>query len=128
MKEATAKRLETAARAIRAAERLLADGDADFAVSRAYYAMFYTAEALLHEMGLRFRKHSGVHNGFAQHLVKAGAFEKKYHRWLVEAFQERIAGDYWVEPLTTREQVQTRIDQAMGFLAAARAYLEKQTG
>ena len=128
MKEATAKRLETAARAIRAAERLLADGDADFAVSRAYYAMFYTAEALLHEMGLRFRKHSGVHNGFAQHMVKTGAFDKKYHRWLIEAFQERIAGDYWVEPLIAREQVQIRIDQAREFLAAAREHLAKHFG
>ena len=77
---------------------------------------------------LRFRKHSGVHNGFAQHMVKPGAFDKKYHRWLVEAFQKRIAGDYWVEPLITQEQVQIRIDQAKEFLAAAREYLEKYTG
>ena len=36
-----------AGRSVAAAERLLASGDADFAVSRAYYAMFYAARALL---------------------------------------------------------------------------------
>jgi uncharacterized protein (UPF0332 family) len=30
-----------------AARRLAADGDLDFAVSRAYYAMFYTVQAFL---------------------------------------------------------------------------------
>jgi len=32
----------------------------DFAASRAYYAMFYVAEALLLEYGLSFSKHSAV--------------------------------------------------------------------
>jgi uncharacterized protein len=55
MKEETAKLLEKASRAIAAARTLLATGDADFAAGRAYYAMFYTAEALLAEKGRRYR-------------------------------------------------------------------------
>ncbi len=43
MKAASAGLLEKAARALQAAERLLEGGDADFAASRAYYAMFYVA-------------------------------------------------------------------------------------
>jgi len=39
------KLLDKAARAIRAAERLVADGLSEFAAGRAYYAMFYVAEA-----------------------------------------------------------------------------------
>ena len=63
MKETTGPFLEKAARAIAAAERLLEGGDTEFAVGRAYYAMFYVTEALLNERGIRFRKHGGVvHN------------------------------------------------------------------
>ena len=49
MKEETGKLLEKAARAIEAAKTLLKTGSADFAAGRAYYAMFYIAEALLLE-------------------------------------------------------------------------------
>jgi uncharacterized protein (UPF0332 family) len=39
--------LQKARRTIQSAHLLRADGDFDSAVSRAYYAMFYVAEALL---------------------------------------------------------------------------------
>jgi uncharacterized protein (UPF0332 family) len=39
--------LEKAKRSQKAAAKLFKDGDADFAASRAYYSLFYTAEALL---------------------------------------------------------------------------------
>ena len=47
MKEATEKLLEKFARAIETARRTLAIPDTEAAVARAYYAMFYAAEALL---------------------------------------------------------------------------------
>lgn len=56
MKEVTQQLLDKAARAIHAAETLLQADDVEFATGRAYYAMFYVAEALLNERGLRFRR------------------------------------------------------------------------
>lgn len=94
MKEATRRFLDKAGRAIAAAERELASGDAEFSVARAYYAMFYVAEALLNEKGLRFKKHGGVHGAFGEHFAKAGALDAKYHRWLLAAFEKRITADY----------------------------------
>jgi uncharacterized protein (UPF0332 family) len=38
--------LEKARRSQKAAAKLFKDGDVDFAASRAYYSLFYTAEAL----------------------------------------------------------------------------------
>jgi uncharacterized protein (UPF0332 family) len=64
MKEATQQLLDKAARAVHAAETLLQAGDVEFATGRVYYAMFYVAEALLNEKGLRFRRHSRVHAAF----------------------------------------------------------------
>ena len=109
-----------------AAERLTKDGDAEFAVGRAYYAMFYAAEALLNEKELRFRKHAGVHGAFAQHFVKNGLIDKKYHRWLVAAFSKRITGDYGIDSDLTAEDAAVLISQAREFLKAATQFLEKK--
>lgn len=38
----------------------MAQGFYDFAVSRAYYTMFYVAEALLDQEGLSFSSHAAI--------------------------------------------------------------------
>lgn len=123
MKEASSKLLEKEARAIHAAEQLLHSDDTEFAVGRAYYAMFYVAEALLNEKGLRFRKHGGVHGAFGEHFAKTGELDPKYHRWLLQAFNKRVTGDYGVEAVVTPEEVVLMIEQAREFLQEARRYL-----
>jgi uncharacterized protein (UPF0332 family) len=55
---------------VRAAELLAGDGYSGFAVSRAYYAVLYIAEAMLLELGLRFTSHAGVISAFGQHFSK----------------------------------------------------------
>jgi uncharacterized protein (UPF0332 family) len=124
VKEETKRFLEKAARAIKAAERLFGDADIEFATGRAYYAMFYTAEALLIEDGLSFRKHAGVHASFGERFAKAGRFDPKYHRWLLNAFDKRIEGDYGVESNLASEDASSMIDQAREFLDQARRFLE----
>lgn len=47
--------LEKAKRSQKAATKLFKDGDVDFAASRAYYSLFYVAEALLFREGFHFR-------------------------------------------------------------------------
>jgi uncharacterized protein (UPF0332 family) len=69
VKEATAKLLERSARAVETARRTLAIEGPEAAIARAYYAMFYAAEALLFERGLAFRKHAGVHAFRARYLA-----------------------------------------------------------
>jgi len=96
VKGVTKQFLEKAEEAIVVAQQLLADGHAEFSAGRAYYAMFYVAEALLNERGLRFRKHGGVHGAFGEHFAKTGLFDPKYHQWLLAAFEERITADYEV--------------------------------
>jgi uncharacterized protein (UPF0332 family) len=124
--ETTEKLLAKAFRSVRAAERLAKDGDAEFAVSRAYYSMFYSAQALLNEKKLRFRRHAGVHNAFAEQFIKTGLMDKRYHRWLVAAFSKRITGDYGIEAELISEDASLLIGQAGEFLAASRKFLEKK--
>ena len=125
MKEATKKLLEKATRVLRIAEHLGKSGDAEFSVGRAYYAMFYVAEALLNERGLRFRKHGGVHAAFAEHFDKTGLLDGKYHRWLLEAFSKRITGDYGIDADLTSEDASLLIGQAREFLDVVQQMLKK---
>jgi uncharacterized protein (UPF0332 family) len=126
LKSTTAKFLGKAARSVEAAQQLTKYGNAEFAVGRAYYAMFYAAEALLNENELRFRKHAGVHRAFAQHFAKNGLLDEKYHRWLIAAFSKRITGDYGIDSDVTAEDAAALIGQAQEFLQAARQLIEKR--
>jgi uncharacterized protein (UPF0332 family) len=122
VKEITQAVLEKADRAVAAAEKLLGT-DADSAVNRAYYAMFYVAEALLAGRGLRFRKHAGVHSAFGEHFAKAGLLNAKYYRWLITAFNKRIAADYGVKAEITADDARVLVEQAKEFVYAARNFL-----
>ena len=124
MKDETRQLLEKAERSILAARHLEENGDIEFAISRAYYAMFYTAEALLNEKGLRFSKHGGVHGAFGEHFIKTGLFDPQYHRWFLTAFNRRIISDYGVEIVFKPEEAQEAISQAQQFLETASSYLE----
>lgn len=119
MKERTKRLLDKAARSIRAAESLARAGDFDFAAGRSYYAMFYTAQALLHEIGLSFRKHSGVISGYGEHFARSGRLDPKYHRWLIAAFETRLEADYGTDVVLSEKEVATLLQRARDFLEAA---------
>ena len=123
MKQATGQLLDKAERAIRAAETLLDQSDADFAAGRAYYAMFYVAEALLNERGLGFSKHSAVHAAFGEQFAKTGQLDPKFHRWLLDAFDKRLEGDYGTDIKLLAQDVMAMITQAREFLQQARVHL-----
>jgi len=123
MKQTTQKLLEKASKAVHTSERSLEDSDVDAAASRAYYAMFYVAEALLGEKGLRFKKHGGVHAAFGEHFAKTGVLNPKYHRWILQAFNKRVSADYDVEANLISEDVTALIQQAREFLQEAQRYL-----
>lgn len=124
MKQEARKLLEKAERALRAAKILLRAGDSEFAAGRAYYAMLHAAQALLRQHDLRYRKHAGVHGAYGEHFAKTGRLDSKYHRWLLDAFDDRLRGDYDADVSFEMQPIADRIEQADEFLAAAKAYLE----
>ena len=123
MRPEAAKLLAKASRSLEAARDHLEKGDADFAASRAYYAMFYAAEALLVERGLQFKKHSGVHAAFGEHFAKTGVLDPRFHRWLLDAFDLRLEGDYGFEAALVAEDVTEMLTRARQFLEQARLLL-----
>jgi len=57
--------LQEARDSVSAAKLLLGGGYAGYAASRAYYAMFYIAEAFLEGEGMSFSKHSAIIAAFS---------------------------------------------------------------
>ena len=86
--------LRKAQNSLRAARVLLDNGYPDYAAPRAYFTMFYVAEAFLEGEGLAFSKHSAVIAAFGQHFIRIGRAPVEFHRFLLEAQQVRHAGDY----------------------------------
>jgi len=126
MNETTRQLLIRAADAIEAADILLTNEKADFAAGRAYYAMFYTAEALLNEKGFKFGKHGNVIAAYGQHFSKTKELDPKFHRWLLTSFDQRQIGDYAIEPDVEKSVVIQMIYQAQEFLKAAKKYLGEE--
>lgn len=90
--------------------------------------MFYTAQALLLERGLRFSKHTAVHSFYGQEFAKTGLLDRKFHRWLIDAFDQRIRADYATGTPITREDVHEMVAQATEFRGAARQFLGDEPG
>ena len=123
MKEEPRKLLEKAERSLSAAEVLAGAGDAELAAGRAYYAMLHTAQALLRQNDLRYRKHASVHGAYGKHFAKSGTLDPKFHRWMLVAFNQRIKGDYDTDSGIDMATASRTIEQAREFLAAAPQHL-----
>lgn len=111
--------LDKARRSLLAARRLAADGDLDFAVSRAYYAMFYMAQAFLLSRDLRFGKHSAVIAAFGQQFAKDDEVLREFHHGLIEAQEARNASDYQVGLNLSQDDVRAQLDRTERFLQLA---------
>jgi len=86
--------IERAKRYLKSAEILLEEGDYESSVSRTYYAMFYSAQALLLTKNLSFSSHKGVISAFGEYFIKTDIFPKEMGKELNKAFEKRQIGDY----------------------------------
>ena len=108
--------LRKADTSLQAAKLLAAQGYYEIAVSRAYYTMFYIAQALLLGEGLAFSKHSAVIAAFGQHFTRTGRVPVEFHRYLIKAGEERNTGDYDLEPNLTLADAERQIARARQFV------------
>lgn len=106
--------LNKAKESLQASKLLAANQMYDFAGSRAYYTMFYIAEALLWQQGLSFSSHSAVIAVFGRELAKPGFVPTEFHRYLIDAQDKRTQADYGIdqEAKLTSEDAQDLIQQS----------------
>jgi uncharacterized protein (UPF0332 family) len=126
MKEGIHDLLSKAEQSIDAARHLMKDGFHDFAASRAYYAMFYSLEALFLSRDRGFSKHSAVIAAFGKDFIKTGIFDDKYHRYILDAFDLRNTGDYGVINSVIPKKASEIIDKAGEFINVISVYLHRE--
>ena len=117
--------LERANQAIEAAGKLIFEGYYDFAASRAYYAAFYAATALLLKEDMEFRKHSGVIAAIHKRFIKTGKLEKQFGKNLNWLFELRGVGDYGVAVHVPQQEAEQAIDAARRFVQAAQLIIQE---
>lgn len=108
--------LALAAETLGAAEYLLKGGYYNDAVSRAYYAMFYAARALLASRNFHPKGHKGLIIQFGLEFVKKGFIEETYGRALSYAKERRETVDYNIESTMTPDEAGIIIEDARNFL------------
>jgi len=93
------------------------------AVSKAYYAMFYAASALLRTKKLDTSKHSGVISSFGLHFVKTGIIDKNLHKRFIKAFNDRDVTDYRIMTEVIEDVAVQKLKDAEEFVADLKAFL-----
>jgi len=96
-KEESALYVERARQMLEVAAYNLANGFYGSAINRAYYAIFYAANALLATRGLSRSKHSGVIAEFRKQFVKPGLIEIEYSRIYGRVMENRHVSDYEIQ-------------------------------
>jgi len=119
--------VEQARESLDAARLLTQAGHHGFAAARAYYTMFYVAEAFLAGKDLSFSKHSGVIAAFAEHFTRTKIVPEEFHRHLIRGMEIRHVGDYDYPGSVSAEEAATQIARAEGFLRLAERQLDQAT-
>jgi uncharacterized protein (UPF0332 family) len=102
--------------------------DNDFyaaAVNRAYYAIFYAANALLATKKLARSKHSGVLAAFRQHFIKTGLLSAKLSEIYGQVMGDRHEGDYEILTALTKEDAEIDLRQAQRFVEEVKSWLRR---
>lgn len=115
--------LEEAGSSLMAAQELLNSHFWGYAASRAYYAAYYAASALLLQEGMRFRKHRGVLNALQERFVKTGRLSEAQGKTLLRLFELRTIGDYGFTRHVEEEDARQAVIWAEEFIEEIRNLL-----
>ena len=117
-------RLESARQRLKAAEVLMQSGSYKDSINRSYYAMFTTVRVLLARDGVDYSKHAGVISYFQKEYIKNKIFDKKYSKYLSQAFQIRNNTDYSDFFVVSQAEAKEQYDRAVEFVSVIEEYLK----
>lgn len=99
---------------------------ARWAVSDAYYVMFYCARALLLGKGQVFRSHGQLIASYGREFAATDVLPRHLHRYLIDSSELRTKGDYDLYPDIERCEAKEHLQHAEEFIALAETYLNNQ--
>ena len=124
-KELMKYRLEMAEERLHSSKVLLEAGSYKDSIGRSYYAMFTAVRALLAMEGQDFSKHAGVIAYFQKEFVKTGKVDRKYSKYISQAFQIRNNTDYADFFIVSAQDAKEQYEKANEFLKVIVKYLSE---
>jgi uncharacterized protein (UPF0332 family) len=118
-----ADELEVAASTLNAAEALLGMGLVRDAASRAYYAAFHAARALLLSVGVEPRSHRALRSLVSRHFVRSGKLAAHWSKDLGLLESLREAGDYDSAFALSVDDLRPEVGKARAFVSEVRRIL-----
>jgi uncharacterized protein (UPF0332 family) len=110
---------------LRSSELLINEGDYESSVSRTYYAMFYSAQAILLTKKISVSTHKGLITTFGEIFIKTGILPKELGRELNRAYQKRQLGDYEYTLIISAEEAKQMLVEGKKFIETIIQYIEK---
>ena len=108
---------------LKASEELYRGRYYAFAISSAYYVMFYCARALLLSKNITPKSHAGVHSLLGREFVKTGEIPARLYTGYSKALNMRHTADYDVFVEYTEKEAREIIEHAKEFLEFTKSYL-----
>lgn len=127
-RELIVAQVDKSGKKLEAAKELISAGYADDAISRAYYAVFHAASAVLLAEGISVESHAALKNAFGLHFVKSGKIDKQYARILNRLKDERENGDYDIYTSFEKADACNDVAEAEKFIGEIKRYLSLHHG
>ncbi|KAA6436645.1 HEPN domain-containing protein [Dyadobacter flavalbus] len=93
-------------------------------MSRAYYAMFHSMQALLYIRNIEAKSHKGAHNAFHKEFISTQIIAKEHGLALKRSFEKRQFSDYDYDEVS-QEDAKESLDDAARFVEAVIQYLKE---
>ena len=118
--------LQNADEMLAVAELMLKNDFYSSVCNRCYYAVFYSASALLASKRLAFGKHSAVLAAFRQHFIKTGEIDVKWSRIYERILSHRQTSDYDIHIAIEKEQAVSDLEDAREFIREVTLWLREK--
>ena len=116
-------RLISAKEKLTSAKLLLDAGLYKDSVGRSYYSIFSSMRAVLAIRQVDFSKHAGVISYFQKEYIKTNIFDKKYSKYIQQAFQIRNGSDYDDFFIVSRQDAEEQYQRAEEILKVVQEYI-----
>lgn len=116
-------RMSSAKEKLTSAKLLLEAGMYRDSIGRSYYAIFSAIRAVLAVRQVDFSKHAGVIAYFQKEFIKTEIFDRKYSKYLQQAFQIRNSCDYDDFFIVSKQDAEEQYIRATEMLAVIEEYI-----
>ena len=118
-------RMSSAKEKLTSAKLLLEAGMYRDSIGRSYYAIFSAIRAVLAVRQVDFSKHAGVIAYFQKEFIKTEIFDRKYSKYLQQAFQIRNSCDYDDFFIISKQDAEEQYERAAELLAVIEKYIKE---